>query len=237
MAGILFIISAPSGSGKSTLVRELKSLVPHLEFSISYTTRPPRGSEQDGVEYCFVTRERFEEMIERDAFLEHAEVFGNYYGTARHFLQDAKDKGTDLLLDIDVQGAAQLRRKIPDAVSIFVLPPNKVTLESRLRSRSQAEHVNDDEIIRRRLEKARDEIGKYLDYSYILVNDRLQQAVEELVAVVWAERLKRHSPDAAAITPERAQRYFELAAGCRQGSNERVLPVLKSFDIAVERAV
>jgi len=237
MAGIVFIISAPSGSGKSTLVSELKKTVPHLEFSVSYTTRQPRGSEQDGVEYCFVTREKFEEMIAEDAFLEHAEVFGNYYGTACHFLQDAREKGNDLLLDIDVQGAAQLREKIPDAVSIFVLPPNKVTLERRLRSRSQAEHVDDDGIIRRRLEKARDEIGNYPAYSYILVNDRLDQAVDELVAIVWAERLKREGPESAKIAAEAAANYNRLAAGCRQGNNLRIFPVLQSFEIAGHRAV
>src|SRR5262250_3083166 len=131
MSGILYIISAPSGSGKSTLVNELRSIVPNLEFSISYTTRPPRGSEQNGREYYFITRSSFEEMIRRREFLEYAEVFGNYYGTAARFLKDAQERGKDLLLDIDVQGARQVCQKIPDAVSIFVMPPDKPTLESR----------------------------------------------------------------------------------------------------------
>jgi guanylate kinase len=231
MAGILFIISAPSGSGKSTLVARVRENVPNLEFSISYTTRAPRGSERDGIEYNFISREEFEQMICEDAFLEHAEVFGNYYGTARHFLEDAKRDGKDLLLDIDVQGAAQLCAKVPDAVSIFILPPDKETLEHRLRKRSQSEHVIDEAIISRRLEKAREEIGRYPDYSYILVNDKLDDAVDELEAIVWSERLKRHSPDENEVTAEQLLRYRELAENCRQGKNQRVYPVLHSFGI------
>ena len=126
---LIYIISAPSGSGKSTLVNELLKLVPDLDFSISYTTRAPRGSEQNGKQYHFVPREEFEQMIGDDEFLEHANVFGNYYGTARRFLREAEEKKHDLLLDIDVQGAAQMKRKLPDAVSIFVLPPDRKTLE------------------------------------------------------------------------------------------------------------
>src|SRR6201996_6440136 len=124
MAGILFIISAPSGSGKSTLVAEVRRLVEGLEFSISYTTREPRGSEEDGREYHFIDRARFEAMIERDAFLEWADVFGNYYGTARSTLDHAREQGRDLLLDIDVQGAMQVMKSLPEAVSIFILPPS-----------------------------------------------------------------------------------------------------------------
>src|SRR5713101_8680539 len=128
----VFIISAPSGSGKSTLVNKIRQTVPGLEFSISYTTRKPRGTEQNGCEYFFVTRQQFEEMIRKDEFLEHADVFGNYYGTARHFLDKAKQAGKDLLLDIDVQGADQIKRKLPDAVSTFIMPPNRGELERRL---------------------------------------------------------------------------------------------------------
>jgi guanylate kinase len=142
MPGILYIISAPSGSGKSTLVNELRTIVDKLEFSVSYTTRPPRGSEQNGREYYFVSRPEFEKMISSDQFLERAEVFGNYYGTACRFFDEAKVAGRDLLLDIDVQGAEQVRKKVPDAVSIFVMPPNRDTLERRLRNRSQAENVS-----------------------------------------------------------------------------------------------
>src|SRR6202044_3499419 len=132
---LVYIVSAPSGSGKSTLVNELLKKVSDLEFSISYTTRAPRGSETDGRQYYFVSRPEFERMIREDEFLEHAEVFGNYYGTARRFLREATARGDDLLLDIDVQGAAQVKRKVPDAVSIFVLPPSREELERRLRRR------------------------------------------------------------------------------------------------------
>src|SRR5271156_7405 len=138
---LVFIISAPSGSGKSTLVTELLKLVPDLDFSISYTTRPPRGSEENGKQYFFVTRDEFERMIYADEFLEYAEVFGtaevfgNYYGTAWQVLRDAERKGRDLLLDIDVQGAKQIKQRLQEAISIFVLPPNRKTLEWRLRHR------------------------------------------------------------------------------------------------------
>src|SRR6266568_7139053 len=128
LAGILFIISAPSGSGKSTLVNQLRTFASGLEFSISYTTRAPRGSEKQGREYHFVTREQFERMIAADEFLEFAEVFGHYYGTVRRSFVDAEHDGKDLLLDIDVQGAAQVREKIPGAVSIFVMPPTPEVL-------------------------------------------------------------------------------------------------------------
>jgi guanylate kinase len=131
----VYIISAPSGSGKSTLVNEVRKLVTGLDFSISYTTRAPRGSEQNGREYFFVSRPEFEDMIRNDEFLEHADVFGNYYGTARRFLREAQKHGDDLLLDIDVQGAEQIKKRIPEAASIFVLPPNREKLEWRLRNR------------------------------------------------------------------------------------------------------
>src|SRR5260370_26586594 len=134
MSGNRFIISAPSGSGKTSLVDALRQYVPNLDFSVSYTTRPPRGSEQNGREYHFVTREKFEGMIRRGEFLEYADVFGNYYGTARSVLEDAARRGNDLLLDIDVQGERQVKHKRPDAVSIFVLPPSRAELESRLRT-------------------------------------------------------------------------------------------------------
>ncbi|HYX52830.1 MAG TPA: guanylate kinase, partial [Candidatus Limnocylindrales bacterium] len=140
MSGLLFIISAPSGSGKSTLVNEVRKYVANLEFSVSYTTRPPRGSEQDGQEYHFVSREQFEGMIMRDEFLEYAEVFGrDFYGTSKLVLPEAARRGSDVLLDIDVQGAKQVKEKIPAAVSIFVLPPSRHELESRLRKRSMSE--------------------------------------------------------------------------------------------------
>ena len=173
---IVYIISAPSGSGKSTLVNELLKLVPNLDFSISYTTRNLRGSEQNGKQYHFVSREEFEQMIRDGEFLEHAEFDGNYYGTARRFLQETGRKGHDLLLDIDVQGAAQIKKKLPEAVSIFVLPPDRKTLEWRLRKRSE----DAEEVIARRLVAASREIENYDKYDYILINDKLEESIDRL---------------------------------------------------------
>jgi guanylate kinase len=188
MAGILFIISAPSGSGKSTLVSQLRSLVEGLDFSISYTTRAPRGSEQDGREYHFTTRAEFERMIAAGEFLEWAEVFGNYYGTAFSALEHARAAGKDLLLDIDVQGAVQVMKKLSEAVSIFVLPPSPQILEMRLRARSEAEHVTSETVIQSRLSEARNELKQIWDYKYALVNDVLDLAVSEMRAIVLCER-------------------------------------------------
>jgi guanylate kinase len=184
----LFIISAPSGSGKSTLVSQLRSLVEGLEFSVSYTTRQPRGSEEDGREYHFTTHENFERMIAGDEFLESAEVFGNYYGTARSALEHAQRAGKDLLLDIDVQGAVQVMRKLPEAVSIFILPPSPEVLERRLRNRSEAEHMTNEDVIARRLKEAHSELDRIGEYKYALVNDQLDVAVRELAAIVRSER-------------------------------------------------
>jgi guanylate kinase len=225
MSGILFIISAPSGSGKTTLTNELLKLVPGLEFSISYTTRPPRGSEQRGREYFFISREQFEQMIAADEFLEHACVFGHYYGTAKRFLAEAFVQGKDLVLDIDVQGAAQVKRKMPEAVSIFIMPPSREILEFRLRNRSHNEQV-DDEIVRRRLDGARKEIENYSNYDYILVNDRLEHSIEQLKAVVSSERAKRcQSP--AAVDAE----VVERARQClRDNVRARAEQILRSFD-------
>ena len=188
MAGILFIISAPSGSGKSTLVNELRKFVEGLEFSVSYTTRLPRGSEQDGREYHFTTREQFETMIADDAFLEWAEVFGNYYGTARAALAMAEERGRDLLLDIDVQGAIQVMTRMPEAVSIFIMPPGPAVLEARLRNRSAAEHMTDEAVIERRLKQARSELTYVARYRYAIVNDVLDTAAAELRAIVLHAR-------------------------------------------------
>lgn len=228
MAGILFIISAPSGSGKSTLVNQLRSLVSGLEFSVSWTTRPPRGSEVDGREYHFTTREAFEKLIAQEEFLEYAEVFGNYYGTPRSALTTAAAEGKDLLLDIDVQGAAQVRKRVSEAVSIFIMPPNPETLETRLRNRSRAEGAVDNALIDRRLAQARTEIENYAEYGYILVNDVLDRAVEELAAIVLTERAKRGG---APLETETA-RLVQIAERCCQAhSSERLRPVLASFDI------
>jgi guanylate kinase len=228
LAGILFIISAPSGSGKSTLVNQLRSLVTGLDFSVSYTTRAPRGSEQQDREYHYISPAKFQEMVDHGEFLEWANVFGHCYGTARRSLTDAQAAGKDLLLDIDVQGAAQVREKIADAVSIFVLPPNPQILATRLRQRSRAEGSLREDEIERRLAKARGEIENYRQYRYILVNDILDYAVESLTAIVIAERARRHG---APQDPETA-RMMQLADKCRQANAaDRLYPVLSSFGL------
>jgi guanylate kinase len=228
LAGILFIISAPSGSGKSTLVNHLRSLLTGLEFSVSYTTRKPRGTERPDKEYHYISRDRFQEMKDRGEFLESAEVFGNYYGTACQSLADAQAAGNDLLLDIDVQGAAQVRERVPDAVSIFVLPPTPEILKERLRHRSIAEGKLDEAEIGRRLAKARGEIENYRQYRYILINDILEDAVEALTAIVKTERALRHG---APPDPETV-RMMQLADKCRQGnSSDRLYGVLSSFGL------
>ena len=211
------------------MVTQLRSLVSDLDFSISYTTRPPRGSEQDGHEYHYIDRTTFQRMRDAGEFLESADVFGNLYGTARHSLTDASAHGKDLLLDIDVQGAAQLRQTAPDAVSIFVMPPNPEVQATRLRNRSRAEGSISEEVIARRLAKARHEIENYDDYDYILVNDVLDQAVEELGAIVASERVRRGHPTNGA--GDLAQ-LLALAENCRRGhATERLAPVLASFGV------
>jgi guanylate kinase len=183
----VFIISAPSGSGKSTLVNRLLTEVGGLTFSVSCTTRAPRGTEVSGQAYDFIDRAEFERRIQAGEFLEYADVFGNYYGTHVSALVKAKTAGKDLVLDIDVQGAAQLKKRIPDAVTIFVLAPSREILEQRLRARSQ----DSDEVIRRRLANAAREIRNYSLYDYVLVNEDLEPAVESLKAIVRAERVRR----------------------------------------------
>lgn len=215
----VFIISAPSGSGKSTLVSIIRRTVPNLEFSISYTTRRPRGSEQNGREYYFISREEFRQMIREDQFLEYAVVFEtDYYGTACRFLDQARNQGKDLLLDIDVQGAAQVKKKVREAVSIFILPPNRSKLEERLRSRGQ----DAEEKIQRRLEEARREIENYDKYDYILVNDHLDDSVRALEAILLSERQKRAGNPDVNLTA--------LAETCRlENVRDRLDPILQSF--------
>jgi guanylate kinase len=228
LAGILFIISAPSGSGKSTIVNELRKQVSGIDFSISWTTRAPRGSEENGREYYFTNHAEFERMIAAGSFLEYAEVFGNLYGTARHSLDEARKQGHDLLLDIDVQGAAQVRKGMPEAVSIFVLPPTPKVLRTRLRNRFRAEGKMNEADLYRRLSEASKEIENYRDYSYILINDILDRAVAQLEAIVRAERYYRNSEPIAV----RSRRVLEVAAACRQSnSQERLKPVLEAFGI------
>ncbi|HXW91533.1 MAG TPA: guanylate kinase [Terriglobales bacterium] len=221
----VFIISAPSGSGKSTLVEKVRKVVPGLDFSVSYTTRPPRGREQNGREYFFVSRETFEQMKQGHEFLEYAEVFGNAYGSAQRFFEQAQQSGHDLLLDVDVQGAAQIKRKLPQAVSIFVLPPDRKTLEQRLRNRS----LDKEEVIQRRLVTAHREIEKYREYDYILINDRLEESIAALKAILLAERMKRGGTEPVAADQE----TLAKAEGCRLRNIEaRVQPIVASFAVA-----
>lgn len=183
----VFIVSAPSGSGKSTLVKRLLAGDKNLLFSISYTTREPRGAEVPGEDYHYIARTSFEERIGRGEFLEWADVFGNYYGTHRSMLDRATAEDKDLILDIDVQGARQLKRSIPDAVSVFILAPSREVLEKRLRSRSEDSEL----VIQKRLKKAADEIRNFEMYDYVLVNDQLERSTETLQSIVAAERVRR----------------------------------------------
>ena len=185
MIGTLYIISAASGAGKSSLVRALLEGDPHLRLSVSYTTRPPRPGEEDGVHYHFVTREVFQEMLGQGAFLESAEVYGNHYGTSQPWIEAQLSAGHDVLLEIDWQGAAQVRRILPAAIGIYVLPPSLEELERRLRERGQ----DSAEVIARRLAGAREDMTHALEYDYLVVNERFDLALADLRAIVRARRL------------------------------------------------
>jgi guanylate kinase len=183
----VFIISAPSGSGKSTLVARLLAADSSLRFSVSYTTRKPRGNERPGESYIYISAEEFQKRIERGEFLEYADVFGNYYGTHREVLEQAQAEGKDLILDIDVKGARQLKERIPEAVTIFILPPSRDILEQRLRTRSEDAEA----VIQRRLQEAAEELRNYRQYDYVLVNHQLDESTATLAAIVRAERNRR----------------------------------------------
>lgn len=185
---LVFIISAPSGSGKSTLVKRLMESDPLLAFSTSVTTRQPRAGEIDGESYRFLSVGQFLRLRDSGELLEWAEVFGNYYGTARSVLDKARDRNQDLILDIDVQGAAQLREKLPEAVTVFILPPSRKELEARLRNRSS----DPDEVIERRLRDASREVRNYEQYDYVLVNDQLEASFEKLRGILLAERCRKY---------------------------------------------
>jgi len=184
--GLLIVVSAPSGTGKTTVVERLVQVVPGLSLSRSYTSRSARPGENDGVDYNFITRQRFESMIAEDAFLEWADVFGNFYGTAEADTKRERASGRDLVLVIDVQGARQVRKCVAGTVGIFVLPPSFAALEHRLRGRSK----DPEDAIRRRLETARREVSAVTEYDYVIVNDVLDRCVGELAAIVAAERAK-----------------------------------------------
>jgi guanylate kinase len=205
--GSLFVVSAPSGTGKTTLVEALIPRVPGLEMSRSYTSRPPRPGERDGVDYHFVSRARFESMRAAGEFLEWADVFGQFYGTSAVDTRRRLDDGLDLVLVIDVQGASQVRRLDRAAVGIFVLPPSPAVLEERLRQRSQ-DHLSEEEL-RRRLAVARREVERMADYDYVVVNDDLEDCVDRLRSIVVAERASARVAGPAAAAIARAFRDVE----------------------------
>lgn len=188
--GLLLILSSPSGAGKSTLAKKLMAWDPTIRFSVSATTRKPRPGEVDGREYYFKSRQQFEDMIASGQMLEHAEVFGNFYGSPQGPVEQAMSEGRDTLFDIDWQGGQQIRNSAlgRDVVSIFILPPSIAELESRLRSRAQ----DSDEVIVGRMAKSRDEISHWAEYDYVLVNDDLEQTFDRLLTILKAERLQRN---------------------------------------------
>jgi guanylate kinase len=186
--GRVFIVSAPSGSGKSTLLAKLLTEIPDLEFSISFTTRKPRGGEQNGVEYFFVTESLFEKMIGEGQFVEYARVFDHYYGTAKSTLEAVLMQGKDMLLDIDTEGAAQVKMKIPDAVSIFIMPPSFDALHERLKRRQ----LDNDETIQKRLRWASQvEVYRFKNYDYVVINDDVELSLDLMRSIVSAERCRR----------------------------------------------
>lgn len=188
-SGLLIILSSPSGAGKSTLARRLMQWDPSLRFSVSATTRPPRQGEVEGQHYYFTDRDAFQRSVAQGDMLEHAEVFGNFYGTPRSPVEAAMDQGRDTLFDVDWQGGQQIRASVlgPHVVSIFILPPSLAELERRLRSRGQ----DSEEVIAGRMRKCRDEISHWAEYDYVLVNDDLDAAEADLRAILTAERLRR----------------------------------------------
>ena len=185
--GTLFIISAPSGAGKTSLVKQLVSESDDVNVSVSHTTRPMRPGEQDGVDYHFVDKEQFVSMVEHSAFLEHAKVFDNYYGTSQQHVERQLLNGKDVILEIDWQGARQVRRLIEDSLSIFILPPSSDALRQRLENRGQ----DNTEIIQRRMQDAVNEMSHYAEFDYLVVNDEFDHALQELKCIIHANRLRQ----------------------------------------------
>lgn len=197
--GTLFTVSAPSGAGKTSLVKALLERDSRIQVSVSHTTRAMRPGEVDGVDYCFVSHESFESMVENGDFLEHAQVFENYYGTSEIWVNDALAQGIDVILEIDWQGAQQVRRLMPDAQGIFILPPSRQALRERLQGRGQ----DAEEVIERRMQEAISEMSHYNESQWLVVNDDFETALNELEGVIQAQRLQ---------TPKQAQRFSALLA-------------------------
>ena len=186
LPGTLFIISAPSGAGKTSLVKALVEKTRDISISVSHTTRQKRLGEVDGVDYHFIDKKKFESMVIESAFLEHALVFDNYYGSALKNIENKLKQAEDIILEIDWQGAAQVRKQLPDSVNIFILPPSRLALEERLRNRGQ----DDEKIIQRRMADAVSETSHYPEYDYLIVNDQFEQALTELSSIVTARRCR-----------------------------------------------
>ena len=197
--GLLYIVSAPSGTGKTTLLKRVMDYFPDIRFSISYTTRPPRPDEMDGRDYHFISPQHFQQMVEKGAFAEWAEVLGNRYGTALNSIRESRSQGVDLILDIDSQGARQMKERFDEGIFIFILPPSLKILEQRLKARG----VDEQEVIQFRVTKARDEMEQARWYNYIIVNDRVEEAAEQLKSIIIAERCRR----------ERALKRINISAG------------------------
>lgn len=197
MSGTLYIVSAPSGAGKTSLVKALLEDTRDITVSVSHTTRTQRPGEQDGVNYHFISHHQFEQRIHENEFLEHAEVFGNYYGTSQQWVNDTLTKGHDVILEIDWQGAQQIRRKIPETMGIFILPPSKAALLNRLQSRAQDKATE----ISKRLALASEEMAHYIEYDYVIVNDDFDIALSQLKSIIIARRL---------LTPSQTQRHQAL---------------------------
>lgn len=193
MQGTLYIISAPSGAGKTSLVRELLAREPGLTLSVSHTTRPMRPGEEQGRHYHFVSVEQFQAMIAQGIFLEYARVFDNFYGTSKTAVTEQLRSGHDVILEIDWQGARQMRRLFPDAAMIFILPPSREVLEQRLRARGQ----DSDDVIARRMQEARADISHYPEYDFLLVNDDFRQAVADLQSIIHTRDLRREAQEEA----------------------------------------
>ena len=198
--GTLYVISAPSGTGKTSLVQALMAADPEIAVSISYTTRPMRTGEQADRDYHFVDCEQFHDLIAKDAFLEHAEVFGNHYGTAQHSVMALLDRGRDVILEIDWQGARQIRRRVDPCVSIFILPPSRAVLEQRLRGRNQ----DPDDVIVQRMHQAVDEMSHAGEFDFLVINDDFDTALDDLQAIIRAQHLRQ---------VEQAARQRRLLAG------------------------
>lgn len=195
MQGTLFVVSAPSGAGKTSLVKALIESTPGINVSVSHTTRPMRPGEVDGLNYHFIDQGRFAAMLNDNAFLEHAQVFDNLYGTSKDAVASSLKGGTDVILEIDWQGAQQIRRQAPDAVSIFILPPSREVLEQRLIGRGQ----DPEDVIRKRMAQASEQVSHHVEFDYLIVNDDFDKALRELQAVILSRRLgilkqcERHS--------------------------------------------